>query len=202
MRIALDPRARRLLRRVPHTTVYTAAELALLSLLAIQCARLVWVAVTPVSPVGEWRAADTLRPLPQASTELLGSFDPFFRMAAAAGPAVVTSLDIKLFGIREDRATGRGSAIVGTPDGVQKSYAVGEEIMPGVKLIAVRFDGVTISRNGAEEQVYLDQSTPADVASPGGSVAPPPPQPQPQPVVAPGPPPPVVMQAPAGSPRQ
>ncbi len=200
MRIALDPRARRLLRRVPHTNVYTAAELALLSLLAIQCARLVWTALTPVGPVGDWRAADTLRPLPQASVELLGSFDPFFRMAAASGPAVVTALEIKLFGVREDRATGRGSAIVGTPDGVQKSYAVGEEIMPGVTLTAVRFDGVTITRNGAEEQVYLDQSTPADVAAPQGQVAPPP-SPVTQPVLPTPAPQPAPPPTPTGAPR-
>ena len=195
MRIALDPRARRLLKRVPHTTVYTAAELALLGLLAIQCARLVWTAVTPVGPVGDWRAGEARVPLPAASAELLGSFDPFFRMEAAGGPAVVTALDIKLFGVREDRATGRGSAIIGTADGVQKSYAVGEEIMSGVTLSEVRFDGITITRNGAPEQVYLDQSTPADVASPVGSTPPPPPPPPPTPIpvqpVRTGPPPPV-----------
>lgn len=199
MRIALDPRARQLLRRVPHTTVYTAAELVLLSLLAIQCARFAWTALTPVGPVGDWQAAEAARPLPPSSPELLGSFDPFFRLAPAAGPAVVTALDIKLFGVREDRATGRGSAIVGTPDGVQKSYAVGEEIMPGVTLTAVRFDGVTITRNGAEEQVYLDQSTPADVAAPGDAAAPAVPAPA---VPSPFPPPVPNVQAPTGAPRQ
>ena len=55
MRRALDPRARRLLLRVPRANVYTVIELALLSLLALQCARLFWTIVTPVGPVGEWR---------------------------------------------------------------------------------------------------------------------------------------------------
>src|SRR3546814_10522583 len=127
MRLALDPRIRRLLRRVPHTTVYSVLELALLSALALQCARLVWTAATPVDPVGDWRAAAAMHPVASASGALLGEFDPFFRLSGDAGPVVVTSLELKLFGVREDRATGRGSAIFSTPDGAQRSFAVGEE---------------------------------------------------------------------------
>ena len=50
MRLALDPRARRLLQRVPRTNLYSLLELILLFLLAVQCARLFWVLVTPVGP--------------------------------------------------------------------------------------------------------------------------------------------------------
>ena len=74
---------------------------------------------------------------------------------------MVTSLNLKLYGVREDRATGRGSAIIALPDGRQLSFAVGEEIMPGVTLTAVGFDNVTISRGGTAEQIFLDQSPPA-----------------------------------------
>ena len=85
MRLALDPRARRLLRRVPRNTVYTALELILLSLLALQGARLAWTLVTPVDPVGDWRAPGAVRaPLP-GSAALLGQFDPFFRLSGDAG---------------------------------------------------------------------------------------------------------------------
>ena len=87
---------------------------------------------------------------------------------------MVTSLNLTLFGIREDRASGRGSAIVATPDGVQRSYMVGEEIMPGVRLAGVEFDSITIDRGGTSEQLYLDQSQPATVA---GAAPPPPPPP-------------------------
>ena len=73
---------------------------------------------------------------------------PSSASTAAAGPTVVTSLNLKLYGVREDRATGRGSAIIALPDGRQMSFAVGEEVMPGVTLTAVGFDNVTISRNG------------------------------------------------------
>jgi general secretion pathway protein C len=164
MRLAMDPRAQRLLRRVPRTNGYTVLELLLLALLAVQCARLFWALVTPVGPVGDWKAA-TAPTTP--STALLGSFDPFFRLNAQAGPVTVTALNLRLFGVRQDQASGRGSAIIQTADGQQRSYAVGEEIMPGVMLSAVEFDSVTLSRGGATEQLFMDQSPTADVAAPG-----------------------------------
>jgi general secretion pathway protein C len=79
---------------------------------------------------------------------------------------VVTSLDLALYGIRQDEASGRGSAIIATPDGVQRSFAVGEEIVPGVTLTAVAFDSVTISRGGVTEQLFMDQSPAAQVVGP------------------------------------
>ena len=165
-------------RRIPRTNIYSALELALLALLAVQSARLVYTLVTPVGPIGEWQAAGT-RPRSAAWGADLASFDPFFRLGQASGaPGVVTSLNLQLFGIREDRATGRGSAIIATPDGNQRSYLVGEEIMPGVTLSAVGFDNVTISRGGAREQLFLDQSRRA------GNAAAPTPAPTPVPMQA------------------
>jgi general secretion pathway protein C len=168
MRIALDPRARRLLRRVPRTNVYTLLELALLSLLAIQCARLVWTIVTPVGPVGAWKA-EGARPAPAG---LLGSFDPFFRLSRGGGPVQVTSLNLKLHGVRQDQASGRGSAIIATPDGQQRSFAVGEEVVPGVTLTEVAFDSVTLSRAGTAEQLFMDQSSEAALVGPASPSAP------------------------------
>lgn len=185
MRLALDPRARRLLRRLPHTTIYSALELLLLTLLAVQCARLLWTLVTPVDPFGDWKAASAMRPVAAAQTGLLASFDPFFRNSDAAAPLVVTTLSLTLHGVREDRATGRGAAIIGTPDGMQHSYAVGDEIMPGVVLTGVGFDYVTLQRGGASEQVYLDQSGAALApSSPGAPIVV---QPAPAPIVTPTP---------------
>ncbi len=169
MRIALDPRARRLLARLPRTSAYTLLELVLLSLLAVQCARLVWTIATPVGPIGDWRPESASRPAGQFG--LLGSFDPFFRLNNQAGPVVVTSLNLTLHGIRQDEASGRGSAIIATPDGLQRSFAVGEEIVPGVTLTAVAFDSVTISRGGVAEQLFMDQSPPAQVVGPPGPPA-------------------------------
>lgn len=159
MRLSFDARARALLRRFPVVNVYSVAELAFLGVLAIQCARLVWTVLTPVSPLGDWRPARLT--LPAAPGEILRGFDPFYRINGAGssqGPAVVTALQLKLFGTRIDEATGQGSAILSGPDGVQKSVAVGEEIMPGVVLKEVAFDHVSIERGGVREDLFLDQS--------------------------------------------
>lgn len=172
MRLKLDARARRLLRRLPAVNVYSVAELALMAGLSVQCARLIWVMVTPVSPLGDWRPAT---PAASASAgDLLASFDPFFRLGGgdAAQPAAVTSLQLTLFGTRIDEAMGRGSAIIAGPDGVQKSIAVGEEIVPGVKLKSVAFDHVTLDRGGADEDLFLDQSGGATPVVPSAGAPP------------------------------
>ena len=171
MRLRTYPRAERLFRRLPRFTALSALELILLVLIAVQAARLFWTLVTPVGPVGDWRPPAAL-PAP-AGDSVLAEFDPFFRLSAG-GPAVVTSLNLRLFGVREDRATGRGSAIIALPDGTQRSFAVGEEIMPGVTLAQVGFDNVTINRSGTPEQIFLDQSeaAPQPNAQAGGQTAP------------------------------
>ena len=185
-RPALSSRGLVLLRRLPRPTVYSAAELILLLLIAVQAARLFWMLAAPIGPVGDWRSQSALAAPGDA---VLSEFDPFFRIQAGSGPAVVTSLSLTLHGTREDRATGRGSAIIALPDGRQMSFLVGEEIMPGVRLTAVGFDNVTIDRQGTAEQIFLDQS-PVAAAVAGGQPAPTPPtapgQPQPQ-VIAPAP---------------
>ena len=157
MRLFMDGRARRLLGRVPVVNIYSAAELLLLALLAVQVARLVWVLATPVGPLGEWRpATPAVAGLP---ADALASFDPFFRLEPeTGGPATVTSLQLTLFGTRIDEAQGGGSAIVAGPDGIQQSVAVGQEVAPGVRLKAVAFDHVTLERGGTLEDLFIDQS--------------------------------------------
>jgi general secretion pathway protein C len=117
MAVSLNPRAERLLARLPRVTVYSLLELFLLLLIAIQCARLFWAVLTPVGPLGEWKALDMMRPA-APTTPLLGSFDPFFRQApgapgGAAAPVVVTALDVRLYGwwaIRPRAPAARSSA--------------------------------------------------------------------------------------------
>lgn len=179
MQLEIDARARRLLRLVPLTRVYSVIELLLMALLAWQGARLVWTLLTPVDPVGAWRLS-----APSAGVgagEMLHGFDPFFRLDATA-PAqaqadVVTSLQLTLFGTRLNEATGRGGAIIAGPDGEQKSYAVGEEVQPGVTLKEVAFDHVVLTRSGRDETLYLDQSSrassPDAMPGPGAQPAPP-----------------------------
>jgi len=164
MRLSLDVRSQRLLRRLPRTTWFSVLEIVLISVLAVQCARLVWAVVTPVGPVGEWRSDAGVPTLAAPDMALFETFDPFFRLEGN-GRVVVTDLDIRLFGIRQDQASGRGSAIIALPNGEQDSFSVGDEVMPGVSLESVDFDFVTISRNGSSEQIFLDQSS-APAASP------------------------------------
>lgn len=172
MRLVMDGRARRLLRRVPVINIYSGIELALLGLLAVQVARLTWALVTPVGPLGDWRpATPAVAGLP---ADALASFDPFFRLGAPAGPATVTSLQLTLFGTRIDEAQGGGSAIIAGPDGVQNSVAVGQEVAPGVRLKAVAFDHVTLDRGGADEDLFLDQSGAVTPVQPGGTSGAPP----------------------------
>lgn len=180
MRLVLDARARALLRRLPRTNVYSALELLLLAGLAAQCARLFWVLATPVGPLGAWQPVQP--GFNGSPTAMLQGFDPFFRLSGGDGKtAVVTSLQLTLFGTRTNEATGAGSAIIAGPDGVQTSYAVGEEISPGIKLKSVAFDHVIIDRGGAEENLFIDQSdavvpvSPPPVTGPSMLSNPPPP---------------------------
>ncbi|MBJ7443621.1 MAG: PDZ domain-containing protein [Sphingobium sp.] len=158
-------------------------EKGLIALLALQLVRLAWVVVTPVGSFGPWEGRQAQLLTPAARQALFASFDPFFRTGApqTAGNGVVTSLALTLYGIRLNEGSGLGSAIIAAPDGVQSSFAVGDEILPGVVLKSVAFDHVTIDRGGAEEQIFLDQSTPAPTAAPEGgeTQAPPPVSPPP-----------------------
>lgn len=165
MRLAIDPRRWRMFRRLPRTSLLSLTELLLLALLAWQCARLVWAAVTPLGPLGPWQPTGGPG-LESARAALQSGFDPFFRLGGRQGAAQVTSLQLKLFGTRVDEATGRGSAIIAGPDAVQNSYAVGEEIQPGVTLKSVASDSVTITRGDVDETLFLDQSGAAPVVAP------------------------------------
>lgn len=161
MRLRLDHRMHRILRHLPRQGGYRIAETMLLGALAIQCARLVWIVLTPVGPAGDWRPENRTAAIAAQAQSLFSSFDPFFR-AEQSGSAVVTSLQLTLFGTRIDEVSGQGSAIIAGADDQQNSYGVGDEIMPGVILKSVAFDSVTIERGGALEQLFLDQSAPID----------------------------------------
>jgi general secretion pathway protein C len=139
-------------------------------LLAIQVARLFWIIVTPVGPLDGWRAPSVNLVSPSARLALFSSFDPFYRTEASTGASQnVTSLNLVLFGVRANESSGGGSAIIAGEDGIQNSFAVGEEVAPGVILDAVAFDHVILSRGGLKESLYLDQSVPAETVNPSGA---------------------------------
>jgi general secretion pathway protein C len=146
-------------QRLARFSPWTLAEMALIALVAMQAARLLWAVMTPLGPVGYWH------PPGAKMVTANPAFDPFFRLAGAADNSAVTALPLKLFGVRVDEATGRGSAIIATPDGVQSSFGIGDEVVPGVHLKLVASDHAVLDRRGAEEQIFLDQSVPAPVAA-------------------------------------
>jgi len=143
--------------------------------LAVQIARLFWVMVAPIGAFGDWRPLEPAIPGSAVRTALFSSFDPFNREASPSGAVQqVTSLPFRLFGIRINEGSGLGSAIIADDSGKQSAFAVGEEIMPGVTLKGVAFDHVVISRNGADETLYIDQSGSAPTAEPSVPLQPPP----------------------------
>jgi general secretion pathway protein C len=143
------------------------ALLALLVLvLMAQLVRLFWVLTVPVGPLGDWRAGVAQSIPPAERTALFAAFDPFFRSSSdTSGAGAVTTLDLTLFGVNLNEASGGGSAILAGADGVQSSFAVGDEVMPGVKLAGVAFDHVLLDRGGVRESLFLDQSQPVDTAA-------------------------------------
>ena len=157
----------RRIRLVQRATAFPAlrvAEWVLIALLFWAATALCWALLRPYGPVGRWSTASHGAIVSDES--ILTRVDPFFRAGIGAATAAVTSLPLKLTGIRIDEAMGRGSAIIATPDGIQNSYAIGDEIVPGVQLKAVAFDNVTIDRGGTSEQLFIDQSVAAAVATP------------------------------------
>lgn len=153
MRLYVGNRTRRFLRRTLQFDRNRIAEGVLVAAMALQCARLIWMALTPIGPAGDWRAENRA----MIPTKPPADFDPFFRAEKSEG-GIVTSLQLTLFGVRMDEVTGRGSAIIAGPDGQQNSFGVGDDILPGVKLSSVAFDNVTIDRDGTLEQLFLEQS--------------------------------------------
>jgi general secretion pathway protein C len=159
-------------RRVKPVSVANILIVVLAVLLVMQFTRLFWAVLTPVGTLGGWRAPAVNVVPASARGALFSSFDPFFRNdQPAAGAANITSLSITLFGIRANESSGGGSAIIAGEDGVQNSFAVGEEVAPGVILDSVAFDHVILSRGGVKEALYLDQSVPAETINPTPSAA-------------------------------
>jgi general secretion pathway protein C len=170
--ISLAERARLQSRRITSVPLAYILIGLLAIALAMQVARLFWAVVTPVGPLGNWRAPSVNVVPVSARVALFSGFDPFFRNdAMATGTDNVTSLSLTLFGIRANESSGGGAAIIAGEDGVQNSFAVGEEVAAGVVLDAVAFDHVILSRGGVKESLYLDQSVPAETVSPSGAAA-------------------------------
>ena len=151
-------------RRLTAVPLHDVLWWALAATIAVLAAIVLWIVVTPVSPLGAWRPAGVRVMSPAARSALFAGFDPFNRVSAvktAPGAETVTGLALTLYGIRVNAATGGGSAIIAGADGIQQVYKVGTEVMPGVILAEVHFDHIGLSHGGSNELLYLDQSKPA-----------------------------------------
>ena len=154
------------------------AEAALVVVAAVLLARLALSLFAPL-PVPETPA--TPAP-PRAEAAVAPEMNPFAPLeteavALAAAPvAAETTLDLTLHGTWIDG--GEGTAIIRTPDQMQKIYRVGDPICCGATLTGVYPGQVIISRVGVQESLRL----------PGMEGAPDPgPAPAPAPVDAPPP---------------
>ena len=170
MAVSLAERVKVQSRRLTSLPVGAVLIVLLAALCAVQTALLLWVSVTPVGPTSQWGAPAMNLVPPSARLSLFSGFDPFYRAdASAATTQNVTSLSLVLFGVRANESSGGGAAIIAGEDGIQNSYAVGEEVAPGVTLDTVAFDHVILSRGGVKESLYLDQSVPAETVKPSGA---------------------------------
>ena len=149
-------------------------ELLLVVVLAFFAAKAFWLVsegATPpeVTAIGTAsRMAD--RPaLP--GTTIIGSFDPFYRNAGLLAAAVEeevasedeaapeTTLNLKLMGTRfniDDARDSSNTAIIQQPNGQQKSFRVGGDILSNVSLTSVYPTYITITRAGVLERLSLD----------------------------------------------
>ena len=136
-------------------------EVALVLLLALQAAHLLWALATPVGPLAQAGTGTLPARLP-----VLAGLDPFFG-GVIAGPARTSAgLDgWQLFGVR---VAGEGSsAILAKDKSSQSAYRPGDELAPGVVLERVEADHVTIRDGGIPRRLELPI---ADI--PAGSAAP------------------------------
>ncbi|MEA1072869.1 type II secretion system protein N [Sphingomonas sp. LY160] len=152
-------------RRWMPTDVYRWAKALLLAGIAVAIAQLFWAVVSPVGPLGEWKAPRARTLAPAVQQAVLAVVDPFFRGGAGPVGAAAAAIDVKLFGIRGE-GLGGGAAIIGTPDGAQESFSVGQDVAPGVKLVAVHFDYVVLDRGGGQQQrLFLDQDKASEMVA-------------------------------------
>lgn len=142
--------------------------LALLAAIAAAIA-FVFALITPVGSFGIWQGQRPSAQSVESRQRSFAAFDPFFRTLTTDEGGVISSGEWILYGIRLNESSGGGSAILGTADGEQTSYAVGDEVAPGVTLARVAFDHIVLSRGGLEEKLFIDQSDGADASTADGA---------------------------------
>nr|WP_255486352.1 type II secretion system protein N [Luteimonas sp. MC1782] len=141
---ALPARARDagLLRRV--------ATAAVIALLAVQAARLAWLLLVPPAPVG---AAPTLPRASIAAARPERLAIDAFHPAQATAHVTADSSGLRLHAARPAAGAGAGAAIIAGKDGRQQAFVVGDEVAPGVVLVAVAHGHVTLAASGTRSEL-------------------------------------------------
>lgn len=143
-----------------------AVESLLMVTVGVLLGRLAWVAISPsdagasLQDATPFSSENTLPASSPSSTILLTQMNPFGGVSAvatgASEAAVETTLDMKLSGVRSVAGnTSASSAVISFPDGAQKRFVPGEEVMPGILLVNVTSEAIHLSRNGSIEILSL-----------------------------------------------
>lgn len=139
-----------------------AVESLLTVTVGVLLGRLAWVALAPANatPAGpEFVSAAMTAPdaeNAQTRTGLLSEMNPFDDGSVAPSSSDIadseTTLDLTLAGVRSVAGNiTASSAVIAFPDGHQKRFVPGDEVMPGILLVNVTSDSVHLSRGGALE---------------------------------------------------
>jgi len=136
-------------------------EAVLILLFLLELLLFSWVIITPAAPPAS-RIVQRLHTVePAERKEMFRSFDPFFPAETGSGSQSGPNMQpVRLFGIHLSKTSGLSSAVMATAEGAQHSYAVGDEVTPGVVLKQVAVDHVVISRDGRDEKLVLAPHVP------------------------------------------
>jgi general secretion pathway protein C len=126
-------------------------EVALVLVLAVQAAHLVWIIAEPVGPFGSPPVAKT-DAISDRELAILKTFNPFAPRVPMATEAKTTD-GLTLFGVRVGNE-GTGSAIIAST-GKQSVYWVGEEIVPGTVLKELASDHVLLAHGDSTSRLDL-----------------------------------------------
>jgi general secretion pathway protein C len=127
-------------------------EVVLVSLLAIQAARLVWIVAESAAPLGIPPSAQVGSP--DVDLEILARFNAFAPRQPEAVAANAPQSPMSLYGVRTGGKDG-GSAIIAVAGAPQGVFGLGEEVEPGTVLKAVASDHVMLTRSGRNIKLPL-----------------------------------------------
>lgn len=144
--------------------VLRGGELLLVAGIGLAAARLFWLLVTPLGPVGAWQPPAPIVPDAASTAALIDRFDPFGGQAAGTSDTTIAT-DLVLHGVRISGPQG-GGAILELPDGTQASFAIGDEVLPDLRLVEVGAAHVLLERGGARQRLVMEGIDDSAVTAP------------------------------------